>query len=200
MAEKPTANEAQALTEYWDLMRAPVFWGVGVPRGDRRLVLVLPGLFGNDFYLRPLRTWLARIGYQPAMSTINFNAGCSDRLVRQVEQAFAPQLKRHSGDVAIIGHSRGGFYVLGIRTGFRFRKGIGKNHFSGRCRTQVFLLLNLITKKYDTFGADGQMGQRRNAQGLQSRNCYPSTPLTTRPNSSTLRRASWYAIIGVIIP
>jgi pimeloyl-ACP methyl ester carboxylesterase len=101
-------NERLALSEYWSLQADPAFRGVNIPRGDGKLVLVLPGLFGNDFYLQPVRTWLSRIGYRPAMSMLRVNAGCPKRLLASVEESFAPGLARHSGDVAIIGHSRGG--------------------------------------------------------------------------------------------
>ena len=50
------------------LMIEPVFWGVGARRGDGRPVLVLPGLYGGDRYLGPLRDWLRRIGYSPVAS------------------------------------------------------------------------------------------------------------------------------------
>ena len=52
-------REAAALSELAALQRDPFYRGVGVPRGDGRIVLVLPGLFGNDFYLQPLRTMAA---------------------------------------------------------------------------------------------------------------------------------------------
>lgn len=113
MPEPTLASEGRALGEYWQLLRDPVYRGRGVPRGDGRLVLVLPGLFGNDFYLRPLRTWLTRIGYRPVMSMIGINAGCPDRLSRRVLAAFERRLAQDAGDVAIIGHSRGG--MLGKR-------------------------------------------------------------------------------------
>ena len=53
--------ESRALGELAALQIDPVFHGRGVPRGDGRLVLVLPGLFGNDFYLQPLHGWLRRM-------------------------------------------------------------------------------------------------------------------------------------------
>ncbi|HEY7294163.1 MAG TPA: hypothetical protein VH916_03935, partial [Dehalococcoidia bacterium] len=49
--------------EFGELLRDPVFWGWGVPRGDGHAVLVLPGLGAGDAYLRPLRGWLRRLGY-----------------------------------------------------------------------------------------------------------------------------------------
>ena len=102
------AGEADALREYWALRTDPVYRGQGVPRGDGKAVLVLPGMFGNDFYLQPLRSWLRRIGYRPTVSTIAINAGCSRRLIEQVEVGLARQLASTEGPVAIIGHSRGG--------------------------------------------------------------------------------------------
>jgi len=55
-----------------------------------------------------VRDWLARIGYQPIMSSLAWNAGCPRRLLGQVETACAGALYRNKADVAIIGHSRGG--------------------------------------------------------------------------------------------
>jgi pimeloyl-ACP methyl ester carboxylesterase len=101
-------TEAGALNEFFALQRDPVFLGRGVPRGDGRLVLVIPGLFGSDVYLGPLRAWLRRIGYRPLRSTMVINAGCPDRLRTRVEAALRQSIDRHPGPVAIIGHSRGG--------------------------------------------------------------------------------------------
>jgi hypothetical protein len=41
-------RESLAAVELMRLFSHPVFFGAGVPRGDGRLVLVLPGLFQND--------------------------------------------------------------------------------------------------------------------------------------------------------
>ncbi len=102
------AGEVNALREYWALRADPVYRGHGVPRGDGKAVLVLPGMFGNDIYLQPLRSWLGRIGYKPTVSTININAGCSRRLIERVEAGLARKLENTESPVAIIGHSRGG--------------------------------------------------------------------------------------------
>jgi len=109
-------REARAFAEFAALQMDPIYRGRGVPRGDGRLVLVLPGLFGNDLYLHPLRQWLRRIGYEPVMSTISINAGCPDRLTRRVEESFARRLRRHTGEVAIVGHSRGGMLGKALAT------------------------------------------------------------------------------------
>ncbi len=107
-------REAGAITELAELHRDPVFYGRGVPRGDGRLVLVVPGLFGSDLYLQPLRAWLLRLGYSPQPSGLTVNAGCPDRLRNQVERSMQRQLERRSGPIALIGHSRGGMLSWSI--------------------------------------------------------------------------------------
>jgi pimeloyl-ACP methyl ester carboxylesterase len=107
-------REALALIELAALRLDPVYLGMGVPRGDGRLVLVLPGLFGNDLYLQPLRGWLRRVGYRPLRSTIVLNAGCPNRLREQVETELRARMSRHPGPVALVGHSRGGMLAWAL--------------------------------------------------------------------------------------
>lgn len=106
--------EGKAMREFAALHAAPVFYGRGVPRGDGRLVAVIPGLFGTDHYLRPLRQWLRRIGYRPTRSSLTINAGCPDRLRNQIEQKLHGILEASPGPVALIGHSRGGMLAWSI--------------------------------------------------------------------------------------
>jgi triacylglycerol lipase len=112
----PLRREALALVELAALRLDPIYLGLGVPRGDGRLVLVLPGLFGNDLYLQPLRGWLRRLGYRPLRSTIALNAGCPNRLREQVEGELRAPMSRHPGAVALVGHSRGGMLAWALAT------------------------------------------------------------------------------------
>jgi len=106
-------REAQALAELTALRLDPIYLGAGAPRGRGRTVLVLPGLFGNDLYLQPLRGWLMRLGYRPVRSTIALNAGCPNRLREQVEAELRSRRTR-SEPVALIGHSRGGMLAWAL--------------------------------------------------------------------------------------
>jgi len=110
----PLASEWQAMGEWAQLLANPVYWGVGVPRGRGRLVLVIPGLFGNDLYLHPLRTWLGRLGYRPVRSTLSINAGCYERLSGQAEEELRRAMSGGADRVAVIGHSRGGMLARAI--------------------------------------------------------------------------------------
>jgi pimeloyl-ACP methyl ester carboxylesterase len=105
------AGEWRAGIELGRLVADPVYYGIGVPRGDGRPVVVVPGLFGNDLYLEPLRAWLRRIGYRPLRSGLLINAGCPERLSRAVDADIGRQLGSTSTALAVIGHSRGG--ILG---------------------------------------------------------------------------------------
>jgi pimeloyl-ACP methyl ester carboxylesterase len=106
--DSPLSGEAAALRELGQLVVDPVYRGQGVPRGDGRPVVVLPGLFGNDIYLQPLHTWLVIIGYRPVISAIPFNAACPERTLERVERHVRGQVRDDGSPIAIIGHSRGG--------------------------------------------------------------------------------------------
>lgn len=108
MADDSLSSEARAWNEYRALRNDPVFRGEGVTRGDGAAVLVLPGLFGNDFYLQPLRSWLSRIGYRPLTSSITINVGCPERIRARVQRAIDRQLRDTRAPLSIVGHSRGG--------------------------------------------------------------------------------------------
>jgi triacylglycerol lipase len=107
-------DEARAPAELAALLRHPVYQCEGIPRGDGRTVLVLPGMFANDLYLEPMHRWLRRVGYRPLRSTLLLNVGCPQRLCEEVEEHLRIQTARHAGPVALIGHSRGGVLARAI--------------------------------------------------------------------------------------
>ncbi len=64
------------------LLTSPVYYGLGVPRGDGSAVILLPGFLGSDHYLGQMDSWLTRIGYRPYLSGIRINAECPNLLIR----------------------------------------------------------------------------------------------------------------------
>jgi triacylglycerol lipase len=96
------------------LLVDPVFRGGGVPRGDGRPVILMPGLGAGDQTLLVLAAWLRRIGYRPHMCGFVANVGCSDRAVARVERRLEAVHARHDRRVALIGHSRGGHYARAL--------------------------------------------------------------------------------------
>ena len=101
------ARESTAWAELGQLMADPIYW-LPPRKGDGKAVLVLPGLFANDIYLGPLRSWLNRSGYRAVRSALWVNAGCPERLTRRIEDHLQRRLRTPEDRVAIIGHSRGG--------------------------------------------------------------------------------------------
>lgn len=110
-------GELRIPLEYGSLLRSEIWRAKGVYRGDGERVLAIPGLFVGDETLVPMRSWLARLGYQPLSAGIRSNIQCServmDRLERRLEQAVAIDGRR----AHVIGQSRGGMlaHVLAVR-------------------------------------------------------------------------------------
>lgn len=94
--------------DYLTLHCSPVYCGAGVPRGDDSGVILVPGFLANDVYLWELNLWLRRVGYQPYMSAIGWNANCfdlqTDKLIKTIETAYTKTKRK----VHLIGHSLGG--------------------------------------------------------------------------------------------
>ncbi len=97
-----------AIREFSALLRDPVFRGRGVPHGDGRPVLLVPGFLAGDWTLRVMNGWLRRIGYESHLSGILFNVQHSERMLSGLRRRVA-EVKREAGSrVSLVGHSRGG--------------------------------------------------------------------------------------------
>jgi pimeloyl-ACP methyl ester carboxylesterase len=107
-------REMLTMVDLGALMADPSFYGFGIPHGDGRLVAVLPGLLGNDLYLQPLRQWLRNTGYSPVRSTLEFNAGCLQRLREQVHNEIMRRMEDNQCPIVLVGHSRGGILAWAL--------------------------------------------------------------------------------------
>ena len=68
-------GETRWVLEAARLAADPVWHGGGgIPRGDGRAVVLVPGFLGGDYTLAPLARWLGRIGYRPAVCGFVANA------------------------------------------------------------------------------------------------------------------------------
>jgi pimeloyl-ACP methyl ester carboxylesterase len=91
------------------LLTSPVFYGIGIPRGDDSGVIMFPGFMHGDTYLMLMYSWLSRIGYRPYYSGILINAECPDLLVKsQLLDLVDSVAEETGGKVHLIGHSLGG--------------------------------------------------------------------------------------------
>jgi triacylglycerol lipase len=59
--------ETRGWLELARLLADPVLYGVGVPRGDGRPVVLMPGFLADDQTLAVIAAWLRRIGYRPQL-------------------------------------------------------------------------------------------------------------------------------------
>jgi triacylglycerol lipase len=112
-------QELLSMVDFGSLWFDPVFYGIHVAPGDGKLVVVIPGMFGNDFYLQPLLNWLGCMGYTPVCSTLRMNTGCGDRMRAQVLSAIERRQGNKPRSVALIGHSRGGILAWAIAAQLR---------------------------------------------------------------------------------
>jgi triacylglycerol lipase len=104
------ALEQLAAFELSELLTSPTYYGLGVPYGDDRPVLLIPGFLGSDSYLTLLSGWLQRVGYQPRRSGIGVNAGSLPALLSRV-LARAEALAEEERRITIVGHSLGGVFA-----------------------------------------------------------------------------------------
>ena len=97
------------------LHASPVYYGVGIPQGDRSAVVLLPGFLHGDAYLFIMYAWLERLGYRPYFSGIGFNASCPNLLISEIVN---PVISRAASTtrrkVHLIGHSLGGVIARSI--------------------------------------------------------------------------------------
>lgn len=104
----PLWREALVGVDWLALHASPVYYGVGVSRGNGDAVIVIPGFLGSDTYLMEMHNWLRRIGYTPYYSRIGRNAECPDvlreRLFATIDEAYLET----GNKVRLIGHSLGG--------------------------------------------------------------------------------------------
>jgi len=97
-----------ALREMTALVRDPVLRGRGVPHGDGRPVLLVPGFLSGDWSLMVLHNWLQRVGYRSFLSGIQLNVAHSEHLIAALRGRLK-QVRQETGSrVSFVGHSRGG--------------------------------------------------------------------------------------------
>lgn len=110
---RPLAETRWCL-ELGRLLADPVWRGRGVPRGDGRPVVLMPGFLAGDQTLRVMAAWLERLGYRPRFAGFVTNTDCSDRALDRVERAVSELWGTYGRRVALIGHSRGGHFARAL--------------------------------------------------------------------------------------
>ena len=107
-------GETRWVLEAARLLLDPVAYGRGVPAGDGRHAVVVPGFLAGDESLALMSAWLRLIGYRPRGAGFRFNVDCAERAAERVERAVEAAAQASGRRVAIIGHSRGGHLARAV--------------------------------------------------------------------------------------
>jgi len=110
---RPLAETRWSL-ELARLLTDPVLYGVDVPRGDGRPVVLMPGFLAGDQTLAVIAAWVRRLGYRPRLAGFVTNTDCSDRALDRVERTVDELWGAYGRRVALIGHSRGGHFARAL--------------------------------------------------------------------------------------
>jgi pimeloyl-ACP methyl ester carboxylesterase len=113
----PLWREGRAGLEAARLFRSSVWRGGGVPDGEGRPVLLIPGFLAGDGSLATMTRWLRENGYRTSRAGIRSNVGCSDENLDRLQARLEALAERSGQRVAIVGQSRGGIFarVLAVR-------------------------------------------------------------------------------------
>jgi pimeloyl-ACP methyl ester carboxylesterase len=107
-------HEMRWQAELARLLVDPVYQGRGVPRGDGRPVVLVPGFLAGDASLAVMAEWLERLGYRAHGSGMVCNVDCSNRALQRLEARVERVVERAGRPAAIIGHSRGGHFAKAL--------------------------------------------------------------------------------------
>ena len=113
----PLWREGRLPLEWAALLRSDVHRGAGVPDGNGRGVLLIPGFLAGDGSLATLTHWLRAAGWWTKSAGMRANVNCSAAACEQIE-ARLEALAESTGDrVVIIGQSRGGIFAKALAAG-----------------------------------------------------------------------------------
>src|SRR3954447_195362 len=107
----PIWREGRAGVEMAALMRSSVWRGDGVPHGEGRPVLLIPGFLAGDGSLATMTRWLRANGYRTRRAGIRANVDCSSDACSRLEARLEAFAEASGERVAIVGQSRGGTFA-----------------------------------------------------------------------------------------
>jgi triacylglycerol lipase len=110
----PLWRESRYGVELATLRKSPVFRGHGVPDGENRPVMLIPGFMAGDGSLGTLTHWLRNAGYHTRRAGIRANVGCSNDACSRLERRLEGYAEACGEKVSIIGQSRGGVFARAL--------------------------------------------------------------------------------------
>jgi len=110
----PLWRETRVALEATGLRRSAVWRGDGVPSGDGRPVLLIPGFLAGDGTMGTMTHWLRTLGYRTRRAGIRANVACSEAACARLEQRLEAFAEAQGRPVAIVGQSRGGIFAKAL--------------------------------------------------------------------------------------
>ena len=110
----PLWRESRAGVEMAALMRSSVWRGNGVPQGNGRPVLLIPGFLAGDGSLSTMTRWLRANGYRTQRAGIRANVDCSSEACARLEAKLEALAGETGERVTIVGQSRGGAFARAL--------------------------------------------------------------------------------------
>jgi triacylglycerol lipase len=112
----PLWRESRVGLEAAQLLRSPIWRGVGVEPGEGQPVLLIPGFMAGDGTLATMARWLRANGYWTRRAGIRANVGCSEDACERIEERLEELAGRTGRKVALVGQSRGGVLARVVAT------------------------------------------------------------------------------------
>lgn len=110
----PLWRESRIGLEWAELRRSDVLRGAGVPAGEGRGVLLIPGFMAGDGSLGTMTQWLRAAGWHTKRAGIRANVQCSEVACTRLEARVEALAERTGGRITIIGQSRGGVFAKAL--------------------------------------------------------------------------------------
>jgi triacylglycerol lipase len=110
----PLWREGRIGLEWAALLRSDVIRGAGVPAGEGRGVLLIPGFMAGDGSLAMLTKWLRAADWHTKRAGIRANVACSEIACGRLEERLEQLAERTGGRVTVIGQSRGGVFAKAL--------------------------------------------------------------------------------------
>ena len=114
IAVPPLWRETRYGLEWAALRRSAVLQGAGVPEGDGRGVLLIPGFMAGDGSLATMTRWLRAAGWHTKRAGIRANVDCSEVACARLEERLERLAESTGERVVVIGQSRGGVFAKAL--------------------------------------------------------------------------------------
>ena len=99
----------------WAALRgSDIMRGDGMPRGDGRGVLLIPGFMAGDNSLATMKQWLRAADWHTKRAGIRANVACSETACGRLETRLEALAAETGARVTVIGQSRGGVFAKAL--------------------------------------------------------------------------------------